>query len=185
MSFAYDVENWEQCLVAYCFKLEGEEIEPFNKDLPITENSPVKVDERDLGNMLRDHFSDNENKITSEAASILLNEEKDLPTYLSLVEAIKLTEFDPMTEGGEAFWKNLFECTSLKEEAMEEGAAFGKWDVLRQAINMGSIAYIAKLNTAMAFVNKYGYNSLTLDLIHKIFGFEYRVMTTRASAKNE
>ena len=185
MSFTYDADNWKQCFVAYCLKLEGEEIEPRDKNATITEDSPINVEEQDVGNMLRSHFSDKDKNITSEAASILLNKEEDLPTYLSLVEAIKLTEFDPMTEGGEAFWKNLFECKSLKEEAEKEGAAFGKWDVLRQAINMGSIAYIAKLNTAMAFVNKYGYNNLTLNLIHKMFGFEYRVMTTRASAKNE
>ena len=185
MAFVYNVHDWKQCLAAYFFKLEGDDIEPVEKDIEETNDSPVQLSSNDMIDCLKKTFEDESGKITSEAASIILNGSNDLPSYLSLVEAIKLTEFDPMTEGGEAFWKNLFECTSLKEEAEKEGAAFGKWDVLRQAINMGSIAYIAKLNTAMAFVNEYGYNSLTLNLIHKMFGFEYRVMTTRASAKNE
>lgn len=185
MAYVYNVNDWMQCLAAYFFKLKGDDIEPVEKDIEITNDSPVQLSSNDMIDCLKSHFVKEDGEITSEAASILINEAKDLPTYLSLVEAINLTEFDPMTEGGEAFWKNLFECKSLKEEAMEEGAAFGKWDVLRQAINMGSIAYIAKLNTAMAFVNEYGYNSLTLNLIHKMFGFEYRVMTARASAKNE
>lgn len=185
MAFVYNVNDWKQCLAAYFFKLKGDEVEPVEKDIEVTNDSPVQLSSNDMIDCLKQSFVDETGKITSEAASIILSGSNDLPSYLSLVEAIKLTEFDPMTEGGEAFWKNLFECKSLKEEAMEEGAAFGKWDVLRQAINMGSIAYIAKLNTAMAFVNEYGYNSLTLNLIHKMFGFEYRVMTTRASAKNE
>lgn len=185
MAFVYNVNDWKQCLAAYFFKLKGDEVEPVEKNIEVTNDSPVQLNSNDMIDCLKQSFVDKDGKITSEAASIILSGSNDLPSYLSLVEAIKLTEFDPMTEGGEAFWKNLFECKSLKEEAMEEGAAFGKWDVLRQAINMGSIAYIAKLNTAMAFVNEYGYNSLTLNLIHKMFGFEYRVMTTRASAKNE
>lgn len=185
MAFVYNVNNWMQCLAAYFFKLKGDDIEPVEKDIEVTNDSPVQLSSSDMTDCLKQTFEDESGKITSEAASIILNGYNDLPTYLSLVEAIKLTEFDPMTEGGEAFWKNLFECKSLKEEAEKEGAAFGKWDVLRQAINMGSIAYIAKLNAAMAFVNEYGYNSLTLNLIHKMFGIEYRMMVARASAKNE
>lgn len=185
MAFVYNVNDWKQCLAAYFFKLEGDEVEPVEKNIEVTNDSPVQLSSNNMIDFLKSHFVKEDGEITSEAASIILRGSNDLPTYLSLVEAINLTEFDPMTEGGEAFWKNLFECKSLKEEAEKEGAAFGKWDVLRQAINMGSIAYIAKLNTAMAFVNEYGYNDLTLNLIHKMFGFEYRVMTTRASAKNE
>lgn len=185
MAFVYNVNDWKQCLAAYFFKLEGDEVEPVEKDIEITNDSPVQLNSNDMIDHLKQTFEDESGKITSEAASIILHGSNDLPTYLSLVEAIKLTEFDPMTEGGEAFWKNLFECKSLKEEAEKEGAAFGKWDVLRQAINMGSIAYIAKLNTAMSFVHKYGRNDLVLTVIHKMFGIEYRMLVARESAKNE
>ena len=185
MSFVYNVNDWRSCLAAYFFKLEGDSIEPVEKDIKVTEDSPVQLDASDMIECLKNNFVKEDGSITSEAASIILNGSTDFPTYLSLIEAINLTEFDPMTEGGEAFWKNLFECKSLKEEAEKEGAAFGKWDVLRQAINMGSIAYIAKFNTAMMFINKYGRNDLILTVIHKMFGFEYRMLVARASAKNE
>lgn len=185
MAFVYNVKDWKQCLAAYFFMLNGDDIDPVEKDIEITNDSPVQLNSNDMIDCLKHAFEDDSGKITSEAASIILSGYNDLPTYLALVEAINLTEFDPMTEGGEAFWKNLFECKSLKEEAEKEGVAFGKWDVLRQAINMGSIAYIAKLNTAMSFVNKYGRNDLVLTIIHKMFGIEYRMMVARASAKNE
>ena len=185
MAFVYNIHNWKECLAAYFFKLNGAEVEPVEKDIEATEESPTQLCSSDMIESLKKNFINENGETTSEAASILLNESKDLPSYLSLVEAINLTEFDPMTEGGEAFWKNLFECKSLKEEAEKEGVAFGKWDLLRQAINMGSIAYIAKLNTAMAFISKYGRNPLVLDIIQKMFGVEYRVLSARASLNNE
>ena len=185
MAYVYNVNDWKQCLAAYFFKLEGDEVEPVEKDIEVTNDSPVQLTSKDMLGCLQEHFMKEDGAITSEAAAIILKGGGDIATYLSLVEAINLTEFDPMTEGGEAFWKNLFECKSLKEEAKEEGAAFGKWDVLRQAINMGSIAYIAKLNTAMSFVNKYGRNNLTLTMIDDMFGIEYRILVERDNHNNE
>lgn len=185
MLYHYNPNDWKSCLAAYFFKLDGDELKPVENKIEVTEDSPIKLDSSDMITCLKKHFMNEEGNVTSEAAHIIINNVNDIPTYLSLVEAINLTEFDPMTEGGEAFWKNLFECKSLKEEAIEEGAAFGKWDVLRQAINMGSIAYIAKLNTAMSFVNKHGRNDLILTIIQKIFGFEYRILVARESINNE
>lgn len=176
MGVTYNPKRWKDCCIAYLEKQKGETIAA-NVDLG------AMKDEYDLDVALKEAFCNEDGTYKSEAAKILVNGVNDFPTYMSLVEAINLTEFDPMTEGGEAFWKNLFECKSLAEEAENEGVAFGKWDVLRQAINMGSIAYIAKLNNAMAFIDKYGFNDLTINIIHRVFGFEYRMLVVREHNK--
>lgn len=173
--FFYNPGSWMDCCLAYFAKKEGEEIkEEEEQHTHVVTSFRAK---------LASEFN-YEGKPNSEAATILLND-NDIPTYLSLTEAIQITEFDPATEGGYNFWDNLFSCTSLKEKAKEEGEAFGKWDVLRQAINMGSLVYVGKLNACLAYVAKKGNTDESRQVILDMFGKPYeRLMVKEAEKKN-
>ena len=70
------------------------------------------------------------------------------------MEGLNLTEFDPSTPGGKMLWEHLFNSENLTKKALEEGQAIGKWDTLRQVINMGQIAYMTKVNAAVAYLKQ-------------------------------
>ena len=81
-------------------------------------------------------------------------DQNQTPVFWYLFEGLNLTEFDPTTPGGKMLWEHLFKSEHLTKKALEEGQAVGKWDTLRQVINMGQIAYMTKVNAAVAYLKQ-------------------------------
>ena len=84
----------------------------------------------------------------------IIFDQKQTHVFWYLLEGLNLAEFDPTTPGGKMLWEHLFNSEHLTKKALEEGQAVGKWDTLRQVINMGQIAYMTKVNAALAYLKK-------------------------------
>ena len=82
----------------------------------------------------------------------IMFDQQNTPVFWYLIEGINLTEFDPSTPGGKMLWEHLFNSENLTKKALEEGQAIGKWDTLRQIMNMGQIAYMAKINAVLSYM---------------------------------
>lgn len=106
-----------------------------------------------------------------ELVSIMFDQQ-GTPVFWYLIEGINLTEFDPSTPGGKMLWEHLFNSENLTKKALEEGQAIGKWDTLRQVINMGQIAYMAKVNVAIASL-KHGATEEHETFVASLLGAEY------------
>lgn len=106
-----------------------------------------------------------------ELVSIMFDQQ-NTPVFWYLIEGINLTEFDPSTPGGKMLWEHLFNSENLTKKALEEGQAIGKWDTLRQVINMGQIAYMTKVNVAIAYL-KHGFTEERENLIAALLDKEY------------
>lgn len=170
--FIYNPNDWEESCLAFFAKKEGNSIK-------VDTSSHTSAHATLLGKLQSE--VEKAGEAPSEAMQILLNEGV-YASYFPLTEAIQLTEFDPSTEGGYKFWDTLFSCTSLKDKAKKEGTAFGEWDLLRQAMNMGTIAYMAKVNVINKFINNLG----DPEVIKTLFGNTYhRYALTYKASKEE
>ena len=106
-----------------------------------------------------------------ELVSIMFDQQ-GTPVFWYLMEGINLTEFDPSTPGGKMLWEHLFNSENLTKKALEEGQAIGKWDTLRQVINMGQIAYMTKVNVAISYL-KHGFTEEREAFIATLLDKEY------------
>lgn len=126
------------CMYAYWYMTKhGEDT------IEASENAPNFTIEKEYFKLEDDTYP--------ELIEIVFNQSQT-PVFWYLLEGINLTEFDPTTPGGKMLWEHLFNSEHLTKQAIEEGQAVGKWDTLRQVMNMGQIAYMVKLNAALAYL---------------------------------
>lgn len=157
--FKYNSNYIFSCMYAYWYaKKYGEDtIEPDEEaDMPATLNKEFFLEE---------------DGSCCELVSIMFDQQ-NTPVFWYLMEGLNLTEFDPSTPGGKMLWEHLFNSENLTKKALEEGQAVGKWDTLRQIINMGQIAYMTKVNAATAYL-KHGITEERENHVAEILNMEY------------
>lgn len=133
-----NVNDWSSCLYAYLLKKKNPDIE-------------VETTEETIVSPLTKEDLKNEDGSYPELALILFDM-LDTPMRQYLLEGINLAEFNPLTPGGQMFWEHMINSEDLTKKALEEGQAIGKWDTLRQIMNMGQIAYMAKINAVLSYM---------------------------------
>ena len=137
----YNPNEWMDCLVAYIWHLK-------NPDLKIEATDMI------LDLTFEKEYLQREDGTYPEIATILFDQ-KDQPVCQYLIEGFNLAEIDPASEGGKMFWEHMLNSEELTKKALEEGQAVGKWDALRQVMNMGQIAYMTKVNAALSYYRKW------------------------------
>ena len=131
----------------------------------------IEVNETAQDNLMDKEFYQLEDGTYPELINIIFDQSQT-PIFWYLIEGLNLTEFDPSTPGGKMLWEHLFNSENLTKKALEEGQAIGKWDTLRQVINMGQIAYMTKVNVAISYL-KHGFTEERENLIAALLDTEY------------
>lgn len=135
----YNPDVWWECALAYWVKAHNPEVE-------LVQNREAS----EYFMWYEDDFKREDGSLP-EAVKYMFAEQHTLE-YQSFSCGVELTEYDPATPGGWGFWSAIFNSEDLKKAALEspDGMAYGKWDALRQVMNMGQISYMTKFNLAMA-----------------------------------
>ena len=154
----YNPNDWLNCLVVYVEQKK-------NPDLKIESTDEIIDMALDKDSLKR------EDGTYPEVATYLFDMH-DTPMKQYLIEGFNLAELDPATDGGKMFWEHVLNSEDLTKKALEEGQAIGKWDTLRQIMNMGKIAYMAKINTVLSFIKKIGIDS-SKDAVLSMFDEYY------------
>lgn len=173
----YNPELWGECIFAYWGKAHDNSVEL----IPENKVHYVPLDE---GNKEEFYLEDG---TYPEVIEILCKDDLD-QQKMSLIEGINLTEFDPNTPGGWGFWSAVFNVENLREVAKNspDQIAFGEWDVIRQIINMGNIAYVAKVNTCVSMIkNAVQPKDMIEGLIRQFFGDSYWQIANDILSKDE
>ena len=131
----------------------------------------IEVNETAQDNLMDKEFYQLEDGTYPELINIIFDQSQT-PIFWYLMEGLNLTEFDPSTPGGKMLWEHLFNSENLTKKALEEGQAIGKWDTLRQVINMGQIAYMTKVNVAISYL-KHGFTEEREAFIAALLDTEY------------
>ena len=131
----------------------------------------IEVNETAQDNLMDKEFYQLEDGTYPELINIIFDQSQT-PIFWYLMEGLNLTEFDPSTPGGKMLWEHLFNSENLTKKALEEGQAIGKWDTLRQVINMGQIAYMTKVNVAISYL-KHGFTEEREAFIATLLDKEY------------
>lgn len=156
----YNPDSIEGCLEAYRQKKKGNEIIA-NYD--------------DATTYTLEELWKQEDGSIPEAIQIFFGRKGDRTRQI-FIEGVGLTEFDPGTPGGYSFWTSVLEAEDLSKKIAEDpdGVVTGQWDTLRQVLNMGQIAFMAKYNGAMAYYRRYHNKRQALRDIEHIMGKWYR-----------
>ena len=131
----------------------------------------IEANEIAQDNLMNKEFYQLEDGTYPELINIIFDQSQT-PVFWYLMEGLNLTEFDPSTPGGKMLWEHLFNSENLTKKALEEGQAVGKWDTLRQILNMGQIAYMTKVNAATAYL-KQGITEERETHVAEILNMEY------------
>lgn len=131
----------------------------------------IEANETAQDNLMDKEFYQLEDGTYPELINIIFDQSQT-PIFWYLMEGLNLTEFDPSTPGGKMLWEHLFNSENLTKKALEEGQAIGKWDTLRQVINMGQIAYMTKVNAAVAYL-KQGITEERETHVAEVLNMEY------------
>lgn len=152
----YNPDVWWECALAYWVKAHNPEVK-----LKATRESSATFE------WDKDKFK-KEDDTYPEVVNFMFADEESLE-YQSFACGVELTEYDPSTPGGWGFWSEIFNTEDLKKVAIEsaDGVAYGKWDALRQVMNMGQIAYITKYNLCVNAIM----SDVSADVTKEIFGY--------------
>lgn len=131
----------------------------------------IEANETAENNIMDKEFYKLEDGTYPELIEIVFDQSQT-PVFWYLIEGLNLAEFDPTTPGGKMLWEHLFNSEHLTKKALEEGQAVGKWDTLRQVINMGQLAYMTKLNSAIAYL-KQGFTEERETHVAEVLNMEY------------
>ena len=131
----------------------------------------IEANETAENNIMYKEFYKLEDGTYPELIEIIFDQSQT-PVFWYLLEGLNLAEFDPTTSGGKMLWEHLFNSEHLTKKALEEGQAVGKWDTLRQVINMGQIAYMTKVNAAIAYL-KNGMTEERETHVAEVLNMEY------------
>lgn len=167
--FKYVAANMMDCMYAWWAKHHTDGVVL----TPVEECADIKYDKE---------IFQREDGTYPEVISIMFDQAES-PIHWYLIEGLYLTEFDPNTPGGDMLWEYVFNSEELTKKAIEEGQAVGRWDTLRQVMNMGQIAYMTKLNSAIAYL-KQGFTEERETNVAEVLNMEY-VKAARAILEKE
>lgn len=166
----YNPDVWWECALAYWVKAHNPEIE-----LKANRESSATFEWN------KESFK-KEDDTYPEVVNFMFADEESME-YQSFACGVELTEYDPLTPGGWGFWSEIFNTEDLKKVALEsaDGVAYGKWDALRQVMNMGQIAYITKYNLCVNAL----LSSVSEDVVKEIFGYALYKIAKKSTVKEE